>query len=144
MQRETVFVEAAQAAGFSAHAAAAALAEIAERLRQRGSSGATFYIYRTASPAAPAAPTAPPPPTRPRVLLAFRSADAALSFAQHSGLSRSPRVMRLGLPQLLAVLLQRPNIGSLLFADDVEDVLTHRGLPPGLRLERSMLLELLA
>jgi hypothetical protein len=74
------------------------------------------------------------------VLLAFRSADAALSFAQTAGLGAAPRLAPMGLGQLLTALLQRPSIGALLLASD-GDTVSQAGLPTGSRVERAGLLD---
>ncbi|MEI7772689.1 MAG: hypothetical protein WCI67_22045, partial [Chloroflexales bacterium] len=75
-----------------------------------------------------------------RVLLAFASADAALSFAQSAGLGAAPRLAAMGLGQLLSALIQRPIISALLLADDGASS-PATGLPDGLRIERAALLD---
>ena len=81
---------------------------------------------------------------RPRLLLAFQSADTALSFAQGAGLGNSPRLIALSLSQALAALIQRNTISALLIAAEDDPAITPHGLPSGLRIERATLIELLA
>ncbi|KPV50854.1 hypothetical protein SE17_24505, partial [Kouleothrix aurantiaca] len=77
---------------------------------------------------------------RPRTLLAFPSADAALAFAQRNqlaGPAARPRLRQLALLQLLQVLIGEPAIVALLLASDAApDDLPPGRLPDGLRLER--------
>jgi hypothetical protein len=141
MSHATLFIGVAQQQGYSAEAAQAALTQTVERLRERGDPVPTsFFIYRAGVGAGEGSGSST---ARPRTLLAFRSADTALVFAQRSGLARSPRLLSLSLPQLLAVLVQRPTIGTLVLADEIDATLGANTLPPGFRLERSALIELL-
>lgn len=135
------FIEAARSQGFGGAAAEATMATVQARLGVRGIVAARLYCFRTAGAGGDGAAPAPPP-ARPRLLLAFSSADAALGFAQRQGLGFAPRLVVLSLPQALATLLQRPAIGALLIAD--EDTTDAPGLPLGLRVERGELIELLA
>ncbi|MCS6881053.1 MAG: hypothetical protein RMK84_01800 [Oscillochloridaceae bacterium] len=135
------FIEVARAHGFSAEAAAAALATLQARLAERGVQTRRFYGYRTTGGASGASEGGREAP-RPRLLLVFPSADAALGFAQRHRLGRSPRLVALSLSQALAALLQRPAIQALLIADEQAEEAAP-GLPPGLRLERKALLDLL-
>lgn len=82
--------------------------------------------------------------SRPRTLLAFASADAALAFAQRNRLA-APRLRRLSLIQLVQAVLREPAIGALLLADDADGVPAPAGrLPGGARFERAELLRRLA
>jgi hypothetical protein len=141
MSHDTLFIGVAQQQGYDATAAQFVLQQMTERLRERGGPVPTsFFIYRTGASNGEGAGGGS---ARTRTLLAFRSADAALVFAQRSGLARSPRLLSLSLPQLLAVLVQRPTIGTLIMADEIDATLGANTLPPGMRLERIALLELL-
>lgn len=134
----------AQQHGFSGAAASAALAAIEGRLAGQGVATRRLLFFRSgAASATGAAGPSGAAPQRPRLLLAFRSADAALAFAQRSGIGSAPRLVTLSLAQALAVLLQRPEIGALLIADD-EGPRGPDGLPPGIRVGRDGLIELLA
>jgi hypothetical protein len=81
---------------------------------------------------------------RQRTLLAFRTPDAALSFAQRNQLGRGsdqPRLRRLSLLQLLQAVLREPAITALLLVDEAGDEQLPAGrLPPGIRIERAELL----
>ncbi|NNJ11901.1 hypothetical protein EKD04_016330 [Chloroflexales bacterium ZM16-3] len=134
-----LFITAALQAGYGVEAAEVALVWARDRLLQGGGSPGRMYIFRSAGNGGGGAGQ-PPPPTRPRVLLAFRSADDALSFAQASGLGTSPRLAAMGLGQLLTALIQRPSIGALLVASEGDGVLL-AGLPTGARIERAALLD---
>lgn len=134
-----LFVGIAQRYGFSGEVAQTVLDRIGMQLSLRGYARHTvFYVYRTDKPAAGTGGSA----GRARLLLAFPSADAALSFAQHSGLGVTPRLLAMNVSQLLSVLLQRPAISALLFATETEAP-SANSLPCGFRLERTTLLELL-
>ncbi len=141
MSEPDPFITAACRQGFSAEAATAALATLRLRLAEHGLAE-RLYAYRTAERGPGGAQAGGEATRRPRLLLAFQSADAALSFAQHHGLGRSPRLIALSLPQALTVLLQRSNISALLIADEPAEALPS-GLPPGLRVARDTLLDLL-
>lgn len=105
----------------------------------------TLYVYRSAGSversSAPPGPNAIPP-ARPRLLLAFLSADAAVGFAQRTGLSRSPRLLTISPARALAVLLQQSGLSALHIAYD--DVPAPDGLPVGWRLSRTELLAMFA
>jgi hypothetical protein len=106
------------------------------------SAGGRFYLYRTAG-GGMGGGAGEHASGRERIVLAFPSADDALGFAQHYGLGAAPRLLTLSLPQLLAVLIQRPSIRAVLIAAEHE-CLQPDGLPPGLRIERATLLAELA
>jgi hypothetical protein len=135
MRDESLFVELARQAGYRPEAAQAALAWAVGTLAVDGQ----LYIFRSAGPGASAG-GAGAAPTRPRLLLAFRSADAALVFAQRAGLGRAPQVAGLSLSRLLGVLVQRPAIAALLVAVDSDEPL-RGGLPPGPQIARAALLD---
>lgn len=142
MQDSNIFREVVQQYGFSAGRAQVALETITTQLRARGhTTHRPFYIYRTGGSSLEGAAAAGA--ARPRTLLAFATADSALLFVQRNALSPTPRLLRLPLAQLLAVLVQRPAIGALLVADEPIEALAPGELPAGLRLERALLLDLL-
>jgi hypothetical protein len=145
MSHSTLFIGVAQQQGFSAGAASSALAAVVDMLLERGGPvPASFFIYRVGTGEADVTSGgAGGGSGRVRTLLAFRSADSALVFSQRVGLGAAPRLLSLSLAQLLAVLIQRPTIGTLIFADEIDATLGSSSLPPGLRLERSALLALL-
>ncbi|WP_298818636.1 hypothetical protein [Chloroflexus sp.] len=105
----------------------------------------TLYVYRTASVGtkvdAPVT-TSATPPVRPRILLAFLSADTAVSFAQSAGLTRVPQLHTLSLARLLTVFLQQPALSALRIA--YEDGHIVDGLPTGWHLSRPDVLSLFA
>lgn len=142
MSESLLFIEVARQHGYSPEAAYAAMEGVQARMAAAGLPMGQLYIYRTGGSAGAGGGAATP--GRPRLLLAFPSADVALAFAQHSGLGRSPRLIALSLSQALAALLQRPSIGALYLVAEGDHELAPAALPPGLRLERSTLLELLA
>jgi len=142
MADSLLFIAAARRHGYSDAAAEAALAATRARLAERGLTARRLYCFRSGEPAAGEADAPDAAPTRPRLLLAFQSADDALGFAQRRGLGTAPRLVTLSLAQALATLVQRPHIGALLVADDGPP--DQRGLPSGLRVERAALIELLA
>jgi hypothetical protein len=136
------FIAAAQQQGFGEAAARGALAAIAGRLAEHRLTARRLFCFRSGGAGGGDNGASPPPPARPRLLLAFQSADDALGFAQRSGLGAAPRLISLSLEQALAALVQRPALGALLLASDGDA--TVGGLPAGLRIERATLLELLA
>ena len=141
MDDAQLFINVACQSGYGAAAAAATLAWARNRLGDGGATSSRLYIFRSASYSGDSpAGQASTPTARPRVLVAFASADAALSFAQASGLGASPRLVAMGLGQLLTALIQRPMISALLVAAD-GDGAPHAGLPAGLRIERTALLD---
>jgi len=145
MPDSLLFVSAARDQGYSVHAAQAALAAVLARLAEHGITVRRFYIYRTGEGAMGGGEaTASETSARPRLLLAFQSADTALSFAQGAGLGNSPRLIALSLSQALAALIQRNTISALLIAAEDDPAITPTGLPSGLRIERATLIELLA
>jgi len=80
---------------------------------------------------------------RTRTLLAFRTPDAALAFAQRNGLAGAaerPRLRRLTLLHLCHAMLQEPAIAALIIATEAEEQPSAAGqIPPGMRLERAEL-----
>jgi hypothetical protein len=140
-----LFIRVARQQGYSVAAAEAALAAVRERLQEAGATGRRLYIFRTGDGGVGGGDGSPgETPSRPRLLLAFQSADAALAFAQRAGLGSSPRLISLTLSQTLAALIQRPAIGALLVAHECEAPTLAQTLPPGTRIERSALIALLA
>ncbi|NTW00354.1 MAG: hypothetical protein HGA19_03495 [Oscillochloris sp.] len=139
MDDAQLFMTAARQVGFGAEAALVALAWARERLGQDGVLPVRLYIFRSARQGG-VSTESETLPTRPRVLLAFRSADAALGFAQIVGLGKAPQLAAMSLSQLLAALVQRPAIGALHLASE-DDSAIHAGLPVGIRIERSALLD---
>jgi hypothetical protein len=133
-----IFIGVAQQHGFSATAATVALERICEQVPGSFAASGRFYLYRTAG-GGMGGGAGERAPVRKRILLAFTSADDALGFAQHYGLGTAPRLLTLSLPQLLAVLIQRPSIRAVLIAAEHER-LQPDGLPAGLRIERETLL----
>ena len=80
---------------------------------------------------------------RTRTLLAFRTPDAAFTFAQRNGLAGAaerPRLRLLTLLQLCHAMLQEPAIAALIVAaEDEEQPIAAGQIPPGMRLERAEL-----
>jgi hypothetical protein len=142
MSDSTFFIGVAQQYGFSEGAAREALLVVEGRLAERGITARRLLCFRSEGGGGAGEHGETQPPARPRLLLAFQSADDALSFAQRSGLGRAPRLVAISLEQALVALIQRPALGYLLIAN--HDDTAGRGLPDGLRIERSSLLELLA
>ncbi|MCU0493198.1 MAG: hypothetical protein MUD01_16555 [Chloroflexaceae bacterium] len=150
MHDAAFFIDVAYQHGATAHAAQAALNHVAQQLQvrrlQRGGlrqatfTISSFYVFRTGSGVGQAAGGGS---GRTRLLLAFPSADAALSFAQRQQLGPSPRLLHTSLPRLLAVMLQRANIAALIVADETDEVPDTAALPPGFRVERAALLTML-
>jgi hypothetical protein len=105
----------------------------------RAQVGATqFYIFWTSGGRGGAGGTG-----RSRTLLAFRTPDAALAFAQRNHLAspaERPRLRRLTLLQLFHAMLQEPAIAALIVAAEAEIQPSAAGqIPTDLRLERSEL-----
>lgn len=140
------FIGIARQQGYSPGAAQAAFAAVRARLSAAGVVAQRFYIYRTGDGGVGGGDGAaiPSPSERPRLLLAFQSADDALAFAQGGGLGASPRLASLTLSQALAVLIQRPAIGAILIADESDGPARPGRLPSGTRIERDALVDLLA
>lgn len=138
MQDETLFIELARQLGHDPAEARAALEWARARLAAAGLARARYYVYRSGGTSGGGAGTS----ARPRLLLAFPSADAALGFAQSQRLGAAPRLAGLSLGQALAACLQRPAIGALYFAD--ESQAAAHALPGGVRIERAELLGRLA
>lgn len=143
MPDSLLFIGVARNAGYDPTSAAAALAAVRARLNDAEIMTRRFYIYRTGDSSSEPGSTPPAKQTRPRLLLAFPSPDAALAFAQQRQFANSPRLMSLSLGQLLAALIQRPTIIALLVANETNPDL-EGGLPTGVRIERAALIELLA
>jgi len=140
MDTHSLFVKTARQHGFRVEAAQRVLDFVGSNLSEQGSSPqAQFYVYRTGGGGGGAAGGG----ERSRMLLAFPSADAALAFAQHYGLGPSPRLLSMHVDQLLAILLQRPAIGTLLFVNELVETPPGRHVPPGLQLYRSVVLAML-
>ncbi|NJK79356.1 MAG: hypothetical protein HC876_22650 [Chloroflexaceae bacterium] len=138
----SVFLEIVRQQGFDPRQAAVALETLNVRLLAHGHiTRANFYVYRVGGRGINIGDDAPL--ERPRVLLAFATADTALSFAQRSGLGNSPRLVRMHISQLLAIMLQRPAIRSLLVANEPLLLEPERYLPVGLRFQRNELLDML-
>jgi hypothetical protein len=113
-------------------------------LALRSQTGAEhFYIFWLTGNAAASARE-----RRQRTLLAFRTPDAALAFAQRNQLlaAAQPRLRRLSILQLVQAVLREPAISALLFVGDeqADAALPAGTLPPGLRTERADLLKQLA
>ncbi len=148
MDEIAIYLDTAQQYGYQQQLARRALDQVMawlhERypLRRQSPEHMAFYIFRSGSRSAEPADAAASP-ARPRILLAFTSADAALGFAQQATVAAAPRLLRLSLPRLLAALIQRPAISALIFVDDLDERRTTAGLPDGFRLDRGALLELL-
>jgi len=102
-----------------------------------------FYIFWLSGNAAASTRT-----RRQRTLLAFRTPDAALAFAQRNQLmaAAQPRLQRLSILQLVQAVLREPAISALLFVGDehADAALPAGALPPGIRTERADLLKPLA
>jgi hypothetical protein len=128
--------------GFSTEAAASTLAALHVRLSERGPLPNFLYLYRTGGTGMGDTETDVSEQRR-RYLLAFRSADDALSYAQRNRLGPAPRLATLSLAQILAVMLQQSAIRMAVIADNNAGG-AQGDLPPGLQIERSVLLEMLA
>jgi len=139
MDDAALLVAAAERLGYRAEDARAALAWASARLAGRGLLRAPYYLFRGGGGGAGSGGGGA---GRPRLLLAFPSADAALGFAQRRGLGAAPRLLGLGLAPILATLAQRPAIEAALFVD--EAAAEAGPLPGGLRLERAELIARLA
>lgn len=103
-------------------------------------SASHFYIYWSARGSGQGNAT-----QRQRLLLAFPSADYALSFAQRNRLhtDERPRLRHLSLLQLIQALLHQPAIVALLFVTEEEEMPGYGRLPNGVRIERVDLLQVL-
>lgn len=142
MQQHNIFIAVAQHAGFTPSAAHRALTLVNEQLYTHGYSGdPSFYIYRVgqSEPAGGRHPSQ----ERPRMLLAFPSADSALTFAQRNHLGQTPRLVYLSVAQLLAIILQRPSIHALIFVDELAETPPFGTLPQGFRLNRAVIVDIL-
>lgn len=142
MRDMTIFLETTHQQGYSREAAQVALASLEAHLNDHGyPAERSFYIYRTGGKIEGAGDE--PARERPRMLLAFSSADTALSFAQHNQLHRAPRLLRVSVPQLLAILVQRPTIQAIMFVNELVEAAPRGQLPAGLRLDRAAVLNML-
>lgn len=138
-----ILATAVQQAGGEPAQAASVLEFFRQRLIAAGQpSPQTLYVYRVSSVAARSDASAPVPSARPRLLLAFLSPDAAVSFAQRTGLARVPRLLPLSLARVLAIVIQQPAMRALHIAYD--DVPAANGLPSGWHLSRAEILALFA
>lgn len=144
MSDSLLFVGVARRHGYSVAAAQAALAAVRARLSEGGVVARRFYIFRTGAGGVGGEPAPGESTGRQRLLLAFQSADAALAFAQGAGFGASPRLVTLTIGQLLAAMVQRPAIAALLVAHEGDAPARPGQLPPGTRIERAALIELLA
>lgn len=140
------FISVAQHHGHPQHTAQRAYHTIIQQLRNRQGDHGTilpnaYYLYRTGGDGG--GDESREGTQRTRTLVAFPSADAALAFAQLNHLGPTPRLVQLSIARLLALLVQRPAILALIFADEPDETFRANTLPLGLRLERTMLLDLL-
>ena len=117
---------------------AALRALVAELSAQAGAG--SFYVFWT-----PERGGASGSSGRERILVAFRSPDAALAFAQRNNLAgdERPRLRHLSLALLVEATLRKPAIVALLLAGEETEALPGR-LPHGVRIERAELLRRLA
>lgn len=142
MRDMTIFIELIHQQGYRPEAAQAAISTLEVSLHDYGYSTTTaFYIYRTGNMHGGTGEGKSG--ERPRSLLAFPAADTALAFAQHNNLGKAPRLLRVTVPQLLAVMVQRPAIQALIFVDESADFPPRGQLPSGLRIDRELLLNML-
>jgi hypothetical protein len=140
MVDSTVFLETVRQQGYAVQYAQRALTTIATKLQECGHATNTyFYIYRTGKSGMGGDEVK----EHPRTVLAFATADSAFSFVQRNHLKSTPRLWRASLAQLLAVLVQRPTIGALLFAHEPIEINAQNRLPIGLRIERTDILKML-
>jgi hypothetical protein len=140
MHDQGVLASVARQYGLRAAQVPGALATIAHQLRERGHHSALeFYLYRSTGSGTGSSDAR----ERARLVLAFATADTALAFAQHNRLRPTPRLLRTSLEQLLALQIQRPTIGTLLFADEPLAITSAGKLPAGLHIERAAFLQLL-
>lgn len=141
MQKNSdIFTQVAQQHGFTAHMARTTLDMTGARLRGRGHAAhGYFYIYRTGGSGVGGDGRG----HRPRAVLAFANADSALAFVQRNELGPPPRLMRVSIAQLLAIMIQRATIDAVIFVDEPVDGFMRNRLPAGLRIDRVMLLTML-
>lgn len=134
-------IDDAALADFAAHhsASVAAARQLIAALRAAAGADQLYIFWNSKHPGGGTGGN-----SRPRTLLAFRSPDAALAFAQRNRLA-APRLRRLSLIQLAQAVLREPAIGALLLAEDTDGLDLPAGrLPGGARFERAELLRLLA
>ncbi|NJN19478.1 MAG: hypothetical protein HC822_26155 [Oscillochloris sp.] len=145
MDNEQLFLNIAQQSGYPTAAALAALERVRAELRAAKLYRTRYYLYRTGGAGSDLAATSrtPASPMRPRTLLAFLSADAALAFAQHRNLGKSPQLITLSLGQILATLINRPTIGAALIAAEAEHNERPGSLPHGMPISREHVLDML-
>ncbi len=141
---QTIFFRVASQHGYPAEAALHVYEAIVVQLAGHGLTAA-LYVYRSGErpPEHAAGDDAPTPPLRPRTLLAFATADTALGYAQRMRLQGSPRVRRMHLAQLLAVMLQQPGIVALCMVNEPLEIPAGQQLPAGLLIQRDELHEML-
>ena len=142
MNDERALHAAAEQQGYTPEAAQSTLATLRQQLGR-----STFYVYRSGGSGkgeGGEGNAGEAPSGKPRTIVAFPSADAALTFAQRNDLGYAPRLQRLSLARLLLALLQQVGLAAVLFvADEGAEPPTGR-LPVGFRLERAALLTSLA
>jgi len=117
---------------------AAMVRELLATLRERAGAD-YFYVFWTAGGAMQA-----PSARRERILLAFQTPDAALTFAQRNHLhdANRPRLRRLELIQLVGAALRAPAIVAILFVGDEDHPALPAGhLPSGVRVARDELIQ---
>lgn len=108
-------------------------------LRDRSGTDALYVFWSQAAGAASSSGAE----RKPRTLLAFPSADAALAFAQRNQMSPAgnpPRLRRLSMLQLLQVVLREPSIAALLIAAAEDEPPPAGRLPAGILLAREAVL----
>jgi hypothetical protein len=141
MNNDDIFLLVAQQHGFTKPRARAALHTARSTLADQGyTQRGHFYIYRTSPQGAVGSASSS---ARPRRVLAFTTADTALAFAQHNQLRPTPRLLRASLGQLLAVLVQRPTIQTVLFVAEPLSIQTPGALPAGFSLARAAVVHML-
>ncbi len=108
-------------------------------LEQRSGASAFYIFWNTATPGSSSAQQS----TKSRSLVAFTSADGALTFAQRNHMSSSghpPRLRRLTLLQLIRALLREPAIRLLILVDSEQDSPPGQ-LPSGIVMPRDELIQ---
>jgi hypothetical protein len=134
-----VFILAAARLGHTAESARVAFSQVVAALANYElAAGASLFVFRNVESTGGDGGAKPVPP-RERRIVAFASADSALAFAQRNGLGPGARLQRLRIEQLLAVMLERPSIVTLLVVDEECELPPRGTLPTGVRLERGTL-----
>jgi hypothetical protein len=133
-----IFIHAAARLGYTADTARGAYTQVVAALTgYELAAGARLFVFRNAEGGGGDGGAALEPP-RERTIVAFGSADSALAFAQRNGLGTRPQLQGLQIGQLLALMIERPRITTLIIADESDEI--PRGvLPTGLRLDRGTL-----